>query len=90
MDVEEKLQKIKKETLFNYYKMLRYDDGTTLKTINRENGLKGEAAFCRSKEDGKIKIRIFEGNPDGSDDKTLSIGEFVVKYNFYIDYCYAA
>ena len=68
------LKKIKKQ--------LKEDktDTLTLHICNRKTGNIGVASFC---DDNKT-IKIFEGNPDGSDDKVIGYKEFINDYEYHI------
>ena len=57
------------------------DNGNNLglATHNKINGNDGWASFHRS--DNNI-IFVFEGNPDGSDDKSMTLEEFIANYTY--------
>ena len=59
------------------------DNGNNLglATHNKKNGYEGWASFHRS--DPNI-IFVFEGNPDGSDDKSMTLDEFIAHYTFEV------
>lgn len=65
------LNEIKKELLA--------DEDLYLQTTNKSSGLIGVASFFTNGED---KIRVNEGNPDGSDDADYTYEEFVNNYEF--------
>lgn len=50
-----------------------------IETKNKETGQIGWASFHTNGED---KIKVFEGNPDGSDDKSYAYEEFIEKYEY--------
>lgn len=50
-------------------------------TQNKLTGWTGRAFFATNRE---YVINVYEGNPDGSDDKELSFPEFLQNYNFFI------
>ena len=52
-----------------------------LVTHNKSNGNEGCALFHRS---DKNIIFVFEGNPDGSDDKEMTLDEFIANYTFEV------
>lgn len=52
-----------------------------LVTHNKKNGNEGCASFHRS---DKNIIFVFEGNPDGSDDKSMTLDEFIKNYTFEV------
>lgn len=52
-----------------------------LVTHNKNNGNEGCASFHRS---DKNIIFVFEGNPDGSDDKSMTLEEFIANYDFEV------
>ena len=54
------------------------NDSTIIGTYNKKTGWNGCASFCQ--EDDRIKV--FEGNPDGSDDKIMSFYKFAKNYSF--------
>jgi hypothetical protein len=53
----------------------------SLYTKNKKNGWLGVASFFTN---GLDKIRINEGNPDGSDDCNVSFQEFIDNYYYVI------
>lgn len=55
------------------------DDRAGLITINKKTKWNG----CAIIHDDLIYV--FEGNPDGSDDKQVSYEEFVENYEFFLD-----
>ena len=66
-------------------KIIRLEDNLeyTITTANRKTGEEGEATLLRN---GEKKIKVFEGNPDGSDDKVMSYKEFVNNYQFMLTF----
>lgn len=54
------------------------DDRYYITTTNPRTGWEGTANFLN---DGK-RIRVYEGNGDGSDDKDMTYEEFVRDYQF--------
>lgn len=54
-----------------------------IKTANRYTNEEGCATFLRN---GEKKIKVFEGNPDGSDDKVMSYKEFIHDYQFMLTF----
>ena len=52
-----------------------------LATHNKNNGNEGWGSFHRSDEN---IIFVFEGNPDGSDDKSMTLDEFIANYDFKV------
>lgn len=52
-----------------------------LATHNKNNGNEGWASFHRSDEN---IIFVFEGNPDGSDDKSMTLDEFIANYDYEV------
>jgi len=48
-------------------------------TINKKTNWEGEASFLTNGED---KIRVFEGNPDGSDDHDETYEKFIEHYHY--------
>lgn len=66
-------------------KIKRLEDNIeyTITTANRKTGEEGEATLLRN---GEKKIKVFEGNPDGSDDKVMSYKEFVNNYQFMLTF----
>lgn len=52
-----------------------------LATHNKNNGFEGWASFHRS---DKNIIFVYEGNPDGSDDKSMTLDEFIANYTFEV------
>ena len=66
-------------------KIIRLEDNIeyTITTANRKTGEEGEATLLRN---GEKKIKVFEGNPDGSDDKVMSYKEFVNNYQFMLTF----
>ena len=61
--------------------ILENSENLGLATCNKNNGNKGWASFHRS--DDNI-IFVFEGNPDGSDDKSMTLEEFIANYTYEI------
>ena len=68
-----KLLEIKKELLL--------DDSLYIETTNKKTGWIGVASFFTN---GENKIRVNEGNPDGSDDDDYTYEEFLNNYKFEI------
>lgn len=56
------------------------NDSLSLFTYNINTGEKGVASFYTN---GK-KLKVFEGNEDGSDDKEMNYNDFVNNYNFIV------
>lgn len=52
-----------------------------LVTHNKNNGNEGCVSFHRS---DKNIIFVFEGNSDGSDDKSMTLEEFIANYDFEV------
>ena len=52
-----------------------------LATRNKNNGNEGWASFHRSDEN---IIFVFEGNPDGSDDKSMTLDKFIAQYDYEV------
>lgn len=71
---------VKKKRLLSYKKILEENERAIIGTHNKIKGWDGCASFCNDGE----SIRVFEGNPDGSDDKTMSFYKFVRNYSFGI------
>lgn len=70
----------KKELIKEYQRMTEENDYLIIKTINKTKKNKGVASVCKND-----KVMVFEGNPDGSDDKAISIDEFIKNYQFFLD-----
>lgn len=70
----------KKELIKEYQRMTEENDCLIIKTINKTKRIQGVASVCKNG-----KVMIFEGNPDGSDDKAVSIDEFIKNYQFFLD-----
>ena len=69
------------EELLNAKKIIDSSENLGLATYNKNNGNEGWASFHRS--DPNI-IFVFEGNPDGSDDKSMTLDEFIANYTFEV------
>ena len=54
-----------------------------IKTANRYTNEEGCATFLTN---GEKKIKVYEGNPDGSDDKVMSYKEFIHDYQFMLTF----
>lgn len=67
--------------LDEYKRALSEHDDLYLKTVNKSNGFVGVASFFTN---GEKKIRVNEGNPDGSDDADYSYEEFINNYEFQL------
>ena len=48
-----------------------------IKTINKELNITGVGSFCANN-----RIKVFEGNSDGSDNKIYSYEEFICNYKY--------
>lgn len=70
----------KKKRLLSYKKILEENERAIIGTRNKITGWDGCASFFNDGE----SIRVFEGNPDGSDDTTMSFNKFVKNYSFGI------
>ena len=69
------------EELLKAKSLIDNSENLSLFTYNKNNGNKGCASFHRS--DDNI-IFVFEGNPDGSDDKSMTLDEFLANYTFEV------
>jgi len=68
-----------KDDLLKIKKTLLENDNVTILTTNKKTYLEGTAAFLTKKQD---MIRVYEGDEDGSDDKDLTLDEFLENYYF--------
>lgn len=69
------------EELLEAKKLIDNSEKLGLVTHNKNNGNEGCASFHRSDEN---MIFVFEGNPDGSDDKSMTLEEFIKNYTFEV------
>ena len=67
------------EDLLKAKNLIENSERLGLATHNKINGNDGWASFHRS--DDNI-IFVFEGNPDGSDDKSMTLEEFIANYTY--------
>ena len=72
---------LKKKRLHDYEKIVRKNEQAIIGTHNKETGWDGCASILPNQEE---MIKVFEGNPDGSDDKVMSFYKFVKNYSFGI------
>ena len=61
-------------------KQLKDNDTLSLFTYNKETGSTGVASFIQNEN----KVKVFEGNPDGSDDIIMDYDEFVNNYKYEV------
>ena len=61
-------------------KQLNDNDTLSLFTYNKETGNTGVAVFIQNEN----KVKVFEGNPDGSDDIIMSYEEFINNYKYKV------
>jgi len=59
-------------------KMIQEDDTYWMETTNKETGWIGYGAFIKFMD----KIKVFEGNGEGTDDKVYTYEEFIQKYEY--------
>ena len=69
------------EELLKAKNLIDNSENLSLFTYNRNNGNKGYASFHRSDEN---IIFVFEGNPDGSDDSSMTLEEFLANYDYEV------
>ena len=62
-------------------KLIENSTNLGLATYNKNNGNGGWASFHRSDEN---IIFVYEGNPDGSDDKSMTLDEFLANYTYKV------
>jgi len=67
--------------LFDIKKSMEANQELALHTHNKQTGWIGVASFFTNGED---KIGVYEGNPDGSDDKDMTFEDFINNYDFYL------
>lgn len=72
--------KSKKELLIEMEKIIALDNNYHIDTINKNTNWEGTAIILKDKK----TIRVYEGNGDGRDDKSMSIDEFINNYNFQL------
>lgn len=83
MILKKNMKKRKKRTKMNKLEMiaeeLKKEENETkiIETKNKETEGIGCASIC---QDGRIAV--YEGNPDGSDDKIMTAEEFIKNYEF--------
>ena len=65
-------------------KLIRLEDDLEyeIKTANRITGEEGVASLIKAID----KVKVYEGNPDGSDDKIMTYKEFVNNYQFMLTF----
>ena len=68
------------EELEKSKKQLDDNDTLSLFTYNKETGNTGVASFIRNEN----KVKVFEGNPDGSDDIIMGYDEFINNYKYEV------
>lgn len=71
---------LKIKRLLSYKEILKNNETAIIGTHNKKKGWNGCASFIN--EEGMIKV--FEGDPDGSDDKVMSFHDFAKNYSFGI------
>ena len=67
-----------KADLLKIKKILFESDNVTIVTTNKKTNVEGSAAFLNKQD----MIRVYEGAEDGSDDKDLTLDEFLENYYF--------
>lgn len=75
--MDEELKKLKKMKEF-----LDSSHDFVLNTHNLKTGTNGVASFCLDNK----RIKVFEGNSDGSDDKLIDYKTFVREYEYYVSH----
>ena len=68
------------EELEKAKKQLKDNDTLSLFTYNKETGNTGVASFIQNEN----KVKVFEGNPDGSDDIIMGYDEFINNYKYEV------
>ena len=71
---------LKKKRLESYKKILEKNEKAIIGTHNKKTGWDGCATILLDGDN----IKVIEGNPDGSDDKIMTIDKFVKNYSFGI------
>lgn len=71
---------LKIKRLNSYKEIVKNNDTAIIGTHNKKTDWNGCASFLN--EEGMIKV--FEGNPDGSDDSVMSFYKFAKNYSFGI------
>ena len=82
---EDKFKVIKKpnpklEDLKKAKKQIEKDENLFLHTYNQSTGYNGVASFIPNEN----KVKVFEGNPDGSDDIIMGYDEFINNYKYEV------
>lgn len=72
---------VKKKRLLSYKQIIDSNENAIIGTHNKKTGWDGCASIIPNK---KEMIKVYEGNPNGSDDKIMSFYHFVKNYTFGI------
>lgn len=78
----EAVNTINLQNLIAMKEILKNDELSYIETKNKQNGWIGCATFYTN---GEQKIKVFEGDGSGKDDKAYTYEEFIKKYEFKLE-----